>query len=90
MAAARKFAYETVFAPDGAILRDPSGFRSQFTADEVEAERRRAFEEGRHVETVQAEKSAADAFERFAASAAIVVERLEAECTALRSAPRVL
>jgi flagellar assembly protein FliH len=74
-----------VFAPDGAILRDGKGFRSQFTAEEIEAARAVAFEEGRHVEVARAEKDTAQAAERLAADAAHLVSQLEAECASLRA-----
>jgi flagellar assembly protein FliH len=42
----RKFAYETVFSEEGEILRDGSGFRTQFSREELEKARAEAFEEG--------------------------------------------
>jgi flagellar assembly protein FliH len=84
LSAARKYAFDTVFAPDGAILRDGKGFRTQYNADEVEAERRTAFEEGRRVETARAESEAAGAAEQLAASAAAILSRLNRECDSLR------
>lgn len=84
MSAVRKYAFDTVFAPDGAILRDGKGFRTQYNSEEVEAERRTAFEEGRREETARAEGEAASAAERLAASAAAILGRLNQECESLR------
>jgi flagellar assembly protein FliH len=50
----RKYAFETVFDVDGEVLRDASGARSIFSLEEVEAERRAAYEAGRTDATVQA------------------------------------
>ena len=43
----RKFAFDTVFDAGGSILRDGTGFKSQYTAAEVAEIRAAAFEEGR-------------------------------------------
>ncbi|MBU6371945.1 MAG: hypothetical protein KJS97_04390 [Alphaproteobacteria bacterium] len=49
----RKFAFDTVFSPTGEVLRDASGTRNVFTAEEVEAERQAAYEAGRTDETAR-------------------------------------
>lgn len=49
----RKFAFDTVFSPTGEVLRDASGTRNVFTAEEVEAERKAAYEAGRADETAR-------------------------------------
>lgn len=84
MSAVRKFSFDTVFAPDGAILRDGKGFRTQYNTEEVEAVKANAFEEGRNVETVRAEHAAADAANRLVQSANAILARLDQECATLR------
>jgi flagellar assembly protein FliH len=84
LSAVRKFAFDTVFAPDGAILRDGKGFRTQYNTEEVEAVKASAFEEGRQIETVRAEQSAADAANRLAQAANAILARLDHECATLR------
>ncbi len=53
MQTVRKFAFETVFSPTGEVLRDASGTRNVYTAEEVEAERQAAYEAGRADETAR-------------------------------------
>lgn len=84
MTAARKFAFDTVFAPDGAVLRDGSGFRAQFTRDEVEVEKATAFEQGRTDAIVRAEETAAQAMQRMANDVSTLLASLEAERATLR------
>ena len=71
----RKFAFETVFSPTGEVLRDASGTRNVYTAEEVEAERQAAYEAGRgdetarHVATVGAQlESVVDALRQLFAA----------------------
>jgi flagellar assembly protein FliH len=80
MTAIRKFAYDTVFDPNGAIVRGADGFRTQFTADEVAAARNAAFAEGRQA----GEQDVLRALETLAASMAGVLGRLDEECRTLR------
>lgn len=53
MQTVRKFAFDTVFSPTGEVLRDASGTRNVYTAEEVEAERQAAYEAGRMDETAR-------------------------------------
>ncbi len=41
----RKFAFETEFAPDGAILRDAA---KKITSEEIEAQSHAAYQQGKH------------------------------------------
>ncbi len=54
-----KFAFETEFAADGTILRDGEAWRISFTPEEVQAERDKAFAEGKQDALVKAEEEAA-------------------------------
>ena len=68
----RKFAYETVFSAQGEILRDGSGFRTQFSRDELEKARADAFEEGcraGHAEVAEALAALIGSMDRLASSA---------------------
>ncbi len=85
MSAVRKYAFDTVFSPDGAVLRDGSGFRAQFTRDEVEAVKASAFEDGRADSMARAEESSAQALQRLANEAARLLSALETERAALRA-----
>ncbi len=84
MNAIRKFNFETVFAPDGAIVRDGSGFRTQFDAEEVAAERASAFAEGERSELARAEKAAADALVTLAQQMKQLLAALGAESRQLK------
>lgn len=84
MSPARKFSYETVFSAEGEVLRDGRGHRSIFTAEEVEAERRAAYEQGRASAEAKAAQSAADAAQALARQAQLLLTRLDGESRALK------
>jgi flagellar assembly protein FliH len=78
---ARKFAFETVFSAEGEVLRDASGFRSQFSAEEVEQARAEAFEAGRK----QGEGAVAAALAALSQSMAALIARYDEEARQLRT-----
>ena len=84
MSAVRKFAFDTVFSPDGAVLRSDANHRSVFSADEVNEERASAFERGRMEASALAQASVASASQVLAQQAAALAQHLAAERAALR------
>lgn len=80
----RKFMIETVFAPDGTVLREQNGRKIMFTEAEVEAERTAAFSAGRREEHARGEKQIADALNGFTSTARAVLSTFDAEARALR------
>jgi len=81
MTGARKFAFDTEFAPDGAIVREPP---KRATPEEIEAQCAAAYEQGKQDAVAQAERQAAAALEALANAASAVVTRLDAESRAMR------
>lgn len=78
MSAARRYAFDTVFDADGAVLAE--GVRAHnFTFDQVEAERAAAYEAGRNEETARAQAEMARALSDIAATAADLTQRLAAD-----------
>lgn len=82
MTQARKYAFDTEFAPDGAILRDAA---RRITPEEVEAARQEGYERGKNDAMAQAERRTAAALEAIANAASAVLTRLDAESHALRA-----
>lgn len=81
MAQARKFAFDTEFAPDGAILRDAA---KKITPEEIEAQTAAAYQKGKHDALAQAERDAAAALQALADAASAILTRLDAESRAMR------
>src|SRR5690606_1187643 len=77
----RKYAFDTEFAPDGAILKDAP---KKLSAEEVAAECAAAYERGRQDAIAQAERQAAAALEALANAASAVLTRLDAESRSMR------
>lgn len=77
----RKFSYETVFSADGQILRDGSGFRTQFSREELDQTRATAFEEGR----LAGQADVADALAALTASMNQLVGAYDQEAHTLRA-----
>jgi flagellar assembly protein FliH len=82
---ARKFMFETEFAADGTVLRDPTRneFR-RYEAKEVEALRAGAYEQGKTDALVEAERASGAALDKLAADMKAHLARLEATVQALR------
>jgi flagellar assembly protein FliH len=81
---ARKYSFDTVFAADGATIRAGAGQRSHYSAEEFEAARAAAFEEGRRAERGDADMMAARAIEALAREAGALQASLAGECADLR------
>lgn len=81
MAGARKFVFDTEFAPDGAILSDTP---KKLTPEEIAAECAAAYERGKLDALVAAEQRTAAAIETLAGAASTVLTHLGAESRALR------
>lgn len=82
--AARKFAFDTEFAPDGSILSEAAPGARRFTPEEVEAERKAAYEQGKSDALAAAERAAAAALKDIATSAGALLQTLDAESKAMR------
>lgn len=82
MSGARKFAFDTEFAPDGAILSDAP---KKLTPEEIAAECAAAYERGKQDAIAQAERQAAAALEALAGAASAVLTRLDAESRSMRA-----
>ena len=81
MANVRKYAFETEFAPDGAIVRDAP---KRIAPEDVEAAATAAYERGKNDAVAQAERQTAAALEALADAASAVLTRLDVESTAMR------
>lgn len=82
--AARKYAFDVEFAPDGTILQDNSAGVRRFDSDEVEAERQRAYESGKVDAVALAERATAAALKDLAMAASAALQTLDAEQKAIR------
>jgi flagellar assembly protein FliH len=81
MSNVRRYAFDTEFAPDGAIV---SAKPKPLTTDEVDAERATAYKKGAQDATAQAERETAAALQALADAASAILTRLEAESRAMR------
>lgn len=77
----RRYAFDTEFAPDGAIV---SAKPKPLTTDEVDAERATAYKKGAQDATAQAERETAAALQALADAASAILTRLDAESRAMR------
>lgn len=83
MTGARKFAFDTEFTPDGAIVRDaPKRFLSP---EEIDAQAAQAYDRGRGDALAEAERQAAAALQMLARSADALLAQLTSESTAMRA-----
>lgn len=81
MANVRKYAFDTEFGPDGAIVKDAP---KKLTPDEIAAECAAAYERGKQDALAQAERQTAAALQAIADAASAVLTRLDAESQAMR------
>jgi flagellar assembly protein FliH len=81
MSNVRKYAFDTEFAPDGAIVKDAP---KKLTPEEIAAECAAAYERGKHDAVAQAERQAAAALQALADAASAVLTRLDAESRSMR------
>lgn len=82
MSQIRKYAFETEFAPDGEIMREPP---KRITQEEVQSATSEGYERGKQDALAQAERRTAAALEAIADAASAVLTRLEVESQAMRS-----
>ncbi len=80
---ARRFAFDTEFAPDGAILSEGGGRR--VTPEELDAARTHAFEQGKADAQAAAERAAAAALKQVADAAGALLRQLHEERAAMRA-----
>jgi len=78
IAPVRRYAFDTVFDADGAVLREGARTRS-FTIEEVEQERATAYAAGRNDETARAEAQIAQTLSDIAAATTALTTRLAAD-----------
>jgi len=78
----RKYAFDTEFAPDGEIMREPP---KRITAEEVQSASNEAYERGKQDALAQAERRTAAALEAIADAASGVLTRLDVESRAMRT-----
>jgi flagellar assembly protein FliH len=81
MANIRKYAFDTEFGPDGAIVKDAP---KKLTNEEIAAECAAAYERGKQDAVAQAERQAAAALQVMADAASAVLTRLDAESQTMR------
>jgi flagellar assembly protein FliH len=81
MANVRKYAFDTEFTPDGAIVKDAP---KRLTPEEIAAENDASYERGKHDAVAQAERQTAAALQALADAASAVLTRLDAESRAMR------
>lgn len=82
MTTIRKFAFDTEFAPDGAVLREAP---KKFTAEDVAAECAKAYERGAQDSVARSERETAAALQMLADAASALLTRLDAESRAMRA-----
>src|SRR5512134_766204 len=78
----RKYAFDTEFAPDGEIMREPP---KRITPEEVQSASSEGYERGKQDALAQAERRTAAALEAIADAASAVLTRLEVESQAMRT-----
>jgi flagellar assembly protein FliH len=84
MAQIRKYAFDTEFALDGAVLRENPAAAKRLTPDEIAAERTAGYESGKKDALAHAERESAAALRDIAAAASAILTHLESESRALR------
>lgn len=84
MTQARKFAFETEFAPDGRILSDNSEAMRRYSGEEVEAEKAAAYKRGADDALAAAERASAAALKDLSMAAAALLQTLDLESKAMR------
>jgi flagellar assembly protein FliH len=82
MSQVRKYAFETEFAPDGAVLTQAP---KRFTPEEVEAESKVAYARGSQDAVAQAERQTAAALQALVSAAAALLAQLDHERREIRA-----
>jgi len=78
----RKYAFDTEFSPDGAIVKDAP---KRLSPEEIDAAVAAAYERGKQDAVAQAERQTAAALQALADAASAVLHRLDAESQAMRA-----
>jgi flagellar assembly protein FliH len=78
----RKYAFETEFTPDGAIVSD--AVKKKITPEEVEAQAALSYQKGKQDALAQAERETAAALQALADASSAILTRLDAESSAMR------
>lgn len=87
MSTQRKYVFDTVFSPDGHVLRDTTrGVRAVFTAEEVEVERQAAYEAGRGDELARTQGQVAGELSRVGGLLAAMMSAYAQDLMRLRTA----
>lgn len=81
MSQIRKYAFDTVFTPDGAIVREAV---RRHSPEDIEAERRGLYEQVKQDTLVAAEREIAAQLQNLADAASAILTRLDAESRAMR------
>lgn len=82
MAEIRKYAFDTEFAPDGAIMRESA---SRITPEQMQSASTEGYERGKNDAAAQAARRTAAALEAIADATSAVLTRLNAESHAMRT-----
>lgn len=80
----QKFAFTTVFAANGEVLRDGDRIRRMLTEDEVAEAKKIAFSEGESSQVARAAQTEADAMRAIASQMQLILTRLHSESETLR------
>lgn len=78
----RKYAFDTEFSPDGAIIKDAP---TRLSPEQLDAACAAAYERGKQDAIAQAERQTAAALQALADAASAVLHRLDAESHAMRA-----
>jgi flagellar assembly protein FliH len=84
MANVRKYAFDTEFGPDGAILRQGASVTKPLTPEDIEAANANGYENGKKDTAALAEREAAAALRDLANAASAILARLDAESKSMR------
>lgn len=82
---ATKFSFETEFAADGTILRDGDNWQLNFTREEMDVERDKAYAEGKQDALVAAEEASVAALADFVEQSRQILSNLKKESDAYRA-----
>jgi len=81
MSNAQKYAFDTEFTPDGAIVREAP---KRISSEDLEVASAAAYERGKNDAVAQAERASAAALQALADAASAIIHRLDAESRSMR------
>lgn len=84
MSQLRKYAFETEFTPDGAIVNEAA--KKRITPEDVDAQSAISYQKGKQDALAQAERETAAALQALADASSAILTRLDAESSAMRAA----